>query len=76
MQRGRWERWEGPIRGLRLPLNAWDVLWRENIATMEQLRALADRVHRFEGIGAKTAQIIREELARVAAAKDQPVKEG
>jgi DNA-directed RNA polymerase alpha subunit len=58
---------EGPIEGLRLPVRAWQVLRRESITTIAQLRAVADRIHLFEGIGAKTAQMIRAELARVAA---------
>jgi hypothetical protein len=59
------EPYRGPIQGLRLPRNAWHALQRQNITTLDQLRAMADRVHRFEGIGPKTAQIIRAELARV-----------
>jgi Holliday junction resolvasome RuvABC DNA-binding subunit len=57
---------EGPIRGLRLPLNAWIVLDRENITTLPQLTAIADRIERFSGIGPKTARAIRVELGRVA----------
>jgi endonuclease III len=57
---------EGPIRGLRLPLNAWNVLHRENIATLPQLTAIADRIERLPGIGAKTALAIRAELCRIA----------
>jgi DNA-directed RNA polymerase alpha subunit len=58
---------EGPIEGLRLPVRAWEVLRRENITTSGQLRAVADRIHLYEDIGAKTAQVIRAELARIAA---------
>jgi DNA-directed RNA polymerase alpha subunit len=64
------ERQEGHIRGLHLPLYAWDALRRENIATIDQLRAVADRVHQIPGIGAKAAQVIRAELARVATAAE------
>jgi hypothetical protein len=62
---------KGPIRGLRLPPNAWDVLRRENITTLAQLSAVADRIERFPGIGGKTAQVIRAELSRVALLEDQ-----
>jgi len=37
------ERWEGPIRGLRLPLAAWNRLQEEGITTIDQLQAAADR---------------------------------
>jgi DNA-directed RNA polymerase alpha subunit len=57
----------GPIEGLRLPARAWTALRRENITTLDRLRAVADRLDRLEGIGAKTAQTIRVELARMAA---------
>jgi hypothetical protein len=41
MSQSKWERFEGPIRGLRLPLNAWDALRGESITTIGQLRAVA-----------------------------------
>jgi DNA-directed RNA polymerase alpha subunit len=63
---------EGPIEGLRLPVRAWEVLRRENITTIGQLRAVADQIERFEGIGAGTARVIRAELARVASLEEQP----
>jgi 3-methyladenine DNA glycosylase/8-oxoguanine DNA glycosylase len=67
MPQAKWERPEqAPIRGLRLPLNAWNALRREDIATLDQLRAVADHLETLPGIGPKTAQIIREELARLA----------
>ena len=62
-----WDVWKEHIPGLRLPLNTWDALQREGITTLEQLRARADRIHWLPGIGRKSAQIIREELARLAA---------
>ena len=61
------ERWEGPIRGLRLPLAAWNSLHDEGITTIDQLRAAADRLERMVGIGSKTAHVIRAELTRVSA---------
>jgi len=66
MHKGLFEDCEGPIRGLRLPLNAWNVLYRENITTLPQLTAIADRIERLPGIGPKTAQAIRAELGRIA----------
>jgi endonuclease III len=60
------ERWEGPIRGLRLPLTAWNSLHEDGISTIDQLRAVAHQLERLPGIGAKTAQVIRAELARVS----------
>jgi DNA integrity scanning protein DisA with diadenylate cyclase activity len=56
----------GPIAGLRLPFATWAVLIREGITSLDQLRAVADHLEQFEGIGRKSAHIIREELARVA----------
>jgi hypothetical protein len=66
------ERCKGPIEGLRLPLYVWGVLRKANITTIDELRAVADRLQRFEGIGPKTARVIREELARGATADKQP----
>ncbi len=66
MHKGLFEDCEGPIRGLRLPLNAWNVLDRENITTIAKLTAIADRIERLPGIGAKTALAIRVELGRIA----------
>jgi DNA-directed RNA polymerase alpha subunit len=57
----------GPIDGLRLPRRAWKALQQEHIATLDQLRAVADRIERvLPGIGHKTAETIRAELARIA----------
>jgi hypothetical protein len=60
------ERRDGPIDGLRLPGSAWKALRQANITTLEQLRAVADKIQRFEGVGPQTAKIIRGELRRVA----------
>ena len=59
--------WNGPIRGLHLPLIVWDVLINEDITTLDGLRAVADQLEQFPGIGVKMAQITREEIARVLA---------
>jgi hypothetical protein len=56
----------GPIAGLNLPFATWAVLRREHITTLDQLKAAAGWLERFDGIGPKTARMIREELARVA----------
>ncbi len=53
----------GPIEGLYLPPVAWEVLQRENIQTMDQLRAKVDQLEQFGGIGAGMAHIIRLTLA-------------
>jgi len=66
MHKGFFEDCGGPIRGLRLPLNAWHALHREGITTLDQLKAKADRIHWLPGIGSKTALAIRVELDRVA----------
>jgi DNA-directed RNA polymerase alpha subunit len=56
----------GPIDSLRLPRRAWKALQQENITTLDQLRAVADRLERvLPGIGGKTALTIRAELARI-----------
>jgi hypothetical protein len=41
----------GPIAGLYLPPIAWEVLQRENIQTLDELRANADRLEQFDGLG-------------------------
>jgi DNA-directed RNA polymerase alpha subunit len=65
MPNPRWDLIGGPIRGLRLPFQAWEALRKEGITTVDRLRVVADEIHTLPGIGPKTAQLIREELARV-----------
>jgi DNA-directed RNA polymerase alpha subunit len=72
MPNPRWELIGGPIRGLRLPFDAWEALRREGITTLDRLRARADRIHTLPGIGSKTAQLIQEELARVTSSGKAP----
>jgi hypothetical protein len=62
----------GPIADLYLPPVAWDVLRRENIGTLDQLRADADRLEQFEGIEARMAQVIRQALAQFAPSEEPP----
>ena len=61
----------GPIRGLYLPPGAWDVLHRENIQTLDQLRAGADQLEQFDGISARMAQVIRQALTEVGPSDEQ-----
>jgi hypothetical protein len=61
----------GPIEGLYLPPIAWDVLHKENIQTMDQLRANADWLEQFDGISVRMAQVIRLALAYVAPFEEQ-----
>ncbi len=61
----------GPIAGLYLPPIAWEVLQRENIQTMDQLRANADRLEQFDGLGVGMAQVIRQALADITPSDDQ-----
>jgi hypothetical protein len=61
----------GPIEGLYLPQLAWDVFHRENIQTIDQLRAVAGQLEQFEGLGPITVRVIRQELDRVAAPGEQ-----
>jgi hypothetical protein len=53
----------GPIEGLYLPAIAWEVLRRENIQTVGQLRANAHQLEQFDGISPSMAQVIRLALA-------------
>jgi DNA-directed RNA polymerase alpha subunit len=62
----------GPIADLYLPPVVWGVLRRENIATLDQLRANAARLEQFEGIAARMAQVIRQALAQFARSEEQP----
>ncbi len=61
----------GPIAGLHLPPIAWEVLQRENIQTIDELRANADRLEQFDGIGPGMAQLMRLTLAYVAPLGEQ-----
>jgi hypothetical protein len=63
----------GPIGGLYLPVSAWEVLRREDIGTIDQLRAHADRLEQFDGIEARLAQVIRQALAHVASSEEPPL---
>jgi hypothetical protein len=40
------------------------VLQREHITTIDRLRAVVDRLQRFDGVGFRTALAMREEIAR------------
>jgi hypothetical protein len=62
----------GPIADLYLPPVAWDVLRRENIGTLDQLRENANRLEQFESIEAKMAQVIRQALAQFAPSEEPP----
>ena len=67
----------GPIEGLYVPRLAWDVFDRENIQTIDQLRAVAGQLERFEGIGPhNSTETIRQELDRVAAPGEQIFGDG
>jgi hypothetical protein len=71
------ERCEGPIRGLQLPLTVWNSLRDADITTIDQLKAVADRLERtIPRIGPIAARIIREELARVSAVERHPSDKG
>jgi len=61
----------GPIEGLYLPPIAWEVLRRENIQTLEQLRANAHQLEHFDGIEVGMAQMIRLTLAYTAPLEEQ-----
>jgi hypothetical protein len=67
---------EGFIEGLYLPQLAWDVLHREGIQTIDQLRSVAGHLEHFDGIGPITARVIRQELDRVAAPGEQKFGDG
>ena len=54
----------GSIRGLFLSPSGWEVLRRENIQTIAQLRDHVGRLEQFDGIDATMAQVIRQGLAR------------
>lgn len=62
----------GFIEGLRLPAQVWDILRQENITTVSELAAVADRVERFNTIGPAAAKQISAELARAIRCEKQP----
>lgn len=59
-----------------MPRLAWDVFQRENIQTIDQLKAVADQLEGFDGFGPITVRVIRQELDRVAAAGDRLFQDG
>jgi hypothetical protein len=62
----------GPIKDLYLPSIAWEVLRRENIGTLDQLKAQADRLEQLDGIEARMAQVIRQALAQFRPSEEPP----
>jgi hypothetical protein len=58
--------YHGPIRGLRLPQNAWQALQNAAIGTLDELKAVAVQIEQLPGVGPRMAQMIRTELDRVA----------
>jgi hypothetical protein len=62
----------GPIEGLYLPPVAWEMLRRENIGTIDQLRVNADRLEQFDGIEDRMAQVIRQALAQFRPSEELP----
>ena len=71
-----YETCQGPIGGLYLPSNAWEALHRENIWTLDQVRANVGWLDLYESIEPRTARVIRLELARVAPSEGQTSHEG
>jgi hypothetical protein len=71
-----YETCQGPIGGLYLPSNAWEALHRENIGTIDQLKASVGWLELYEDIEPKTAQVIRLELARAAPPEGHTSDEG
>ena len=61
------ETYAGTIEGLYLPWLACEMLHRESIGSLSQLRAVAGQLEQFAGIRTETAHAIRRELDRVAA---------
>ncbi|WP_201862737.1 hypothetical protein [Microvirga soli] len=61
----------GYIEGLYLPPIAWEVLRRENIQTVDQLKANAHKLEQFDGISPGMAQVIRLALAYVTPFEEQ-----
>ena len=64
----------GPIEGLYLPPIAWEVLQKENIQTLDQLRANAHQLEQFDGISIRMAQVIRLALAYATPFEDQTAR--
>lgn len=55
----------GHIAGIRLTRRTWRALKQDDIRTLHQLAAIADRIERtVPGIGRRSAGMIRKEVAR------------
>jgi hypothetical protein len=65
----------GSIRGLFLSPSAWEVLRRENIQTVDQLRIHAEQLEQLDGIEATTAHVIRQALARFLPCEEETSSE-
>lgn len=68
MPNDAWKICWGPIPGLLLPQYTWHVLESENVTTIDQLQSMADKIEMLvPGIGPKSGEVIRAELARIGA---------
>ena len=66
MPNDAWKICWGPIPGLLLPQYTWHVLQSENVTTIDQLQSIADQIEKIvPGIGPKSGDVIRAELARL-----------
>jgi hypothetical protein len=60
------DRVRGHIDGILLPKWIWNTLAKDGIETIEQLARIAARIERVvPGIGQRSAEIIRAEVARI-----------
>jgi hypothetical protein len=67
MPNDAWKICWGPIPGLLLPQYTWHVLQSENVTTIDQLQSIAGEIEKIvPGIGPKSGDVIRAELARLS----------
>jgi hypothetical protein len=55
---------DDPFDGLCLPISAWKALESAQVASLDQLRAMAPRIEQVPGIGPDIACVIRDRLER------------
>jgi hypothetical protein len=67
MSQGRSQNRDDPFGGLLLPVSAWKVLEDAQITSLRQLKALAPLLDQIRGIDPETAEIIKDQLDRLAA---------
>jgi hypothetical protein len=65
---------DDPFDGLLLPVEAWKFIDEAQIASLEELKALAPLIERLPGAGSEIADVINDRLKRLTARRTVRVR--